>query len=162
MKTLSKQMSVEEARFTILMGDLGISPEVIKYRRIPDKKLTEKELYFGTKILLTLEAFPMDWIKFMKSPEYKKKRKTLIAKLRALIKKVHELGIFHGDLNSHRGNVVVDPENDRVALIDWGQSSRVEDLEDKQELESLSDSYDIEFKSANDVLKWELNALDNY
>lgn len=153
----TKQMTVDEARLTILMGDLKISPEVLRYRRIPDKDLNEKELNHKLKIMLTLEKYPMDWTKFMKSQEYKRKG-PLLSKVRMLIEKVHSLGIYHGDLNSHPGNVVVDPENNRVALIDWGASMLIRDIE----LDDISDSYDIEFKTVKDVLTFEIDSLDRY
>ncbi|XMA20651.1 hypothetical protein WAI453_013442 [Rhynchosporium graminicola] len=60
-----------------------------------------------------------------------------ISACEAIVKRLHTLGIVHGDLNRH--NLVVDEQSGIVRLIDFENAKDYSDIQAKEEIDSLKD-----------------------
>lgn len=134
--TYIKIVDDRELCFTKITQDI-ISPKIIS---ITKDKRTNKNA-------VIMEKYPIILLEYYDEWKYKDKIKHLINTL-------HKIEIIHGDL--HANNIVINPENKQVKLIDFGKSFMFKEL-DKDKLKELNEFLepDTKFKNINDIIKFE-------
>ena len=98
-----KDVSRREMEFSLMMSTLEVGPRIIAVNRIPNMKYQ-----------IEMEKYPLDLEQYL---EEDGQLKDVEREIDALIDKIHDLGLIHGDL--HFRNVVLNPQTDEVRLIDF-------------------------------------------
>lgn len=136
METYTKLVDEKELIFTIMTSNANISPRVLCWKRLPDKYIIE------------MEKYPMVIGNVCDRSLYK-------AQGIQLIRDLHSLGIFHGDLSED--NIVVNFNTGDIKLIDFGLSSFIKDMPGKP-VNTLS-TYTRPPAKLDELLELEVNEI---
>ena len=114
----SKTVNRDDFYFTLMTSKNGIAPELISYKEIGNQFVIEMEkcpnlLAFSNQYLTTYRE-----------------------KVKEQIRKLHSLGIYHGNLSSE--NIVINPVTDGVMFIDFSQSEWIVDRKQKSLYKDLT------------------------
>jgi len=128
LKMVEEQLGKKEYNYQAKAAAAGLAPKVYKF--VPSIELNPKR--FANAFVMnnlqqnnTNTVLPMR--KFMFTKNYSVQEKlNVLQNLKSKIKKLHEIGIEHGDL--HPGNIYVimssDKKKFKVVIIDFGQSAK--------------------------------------
>jgi len=115
--------------------------------------------YEITNNLLNMKKYPMTLFEYQEKNNIENEIELdeIPEKINILIDKIHKLGIFHGDL--HSNNILIDPSNMEVRIIDFGKSVLIEDLEDNSDyyIKYYNDFWETNFKTIEELLDFEYN-----
>lgn len=134
MEIYTKLVDVKELIFTIMASNANISPRLLSWRKVENNYMIEMDKY-ATVIGDVYDRSPYE------------------EKGIQLVRDLHNLGIFHGDLSED--NVVVNPSTGDIRLIDFGMSSFIKDLPGKP----LISSYTRPPSEVTELLKLEVDEI---
>lgn len=137
---MKKKVNKRELNFMKITEENNISPEILYIGKI------KNDLYS-----VEIEQYPYTLSDYYdKGKDISKYEK----QIKKLVKKLHKLGIIHGDL--HGNNIVIDPKTNEVKLIDFGMSYFIDEVDKSviKKLNKLLDPKD-EFENIDDVLDFE-------
>jgi tRNA A-37 threonylcarbamoyl transferase component Bud32 len=132
-----KRIREKELFFLKEAEKLNVTPKIINVTPCDDESILEQQRYPCTLFNIDI-----------------KDREKYISPITALIKRLHENGIVHGDI--HEENIVID-DND-VKLIDFGFSKYIKDITVKDIIDGMYD-YDGELKTIEDFINAEINEV---
>ena len=115
-KVFVKTVEKRELDFLLKLEGLEITPKLLKYE-INNTEENSYDVY--------IEEYPWTLSQYADIPEIFNKYHE---KIKDLITKLHDLNIYHGDLTFD--NIVIDIDNDKVRLIDFGESLYFHEIND--------------------------------
>jgi serine/threonine protein kinase len=140
---VSKVINEHEFMLLKMASEAKIAPKIKKITELP-----------GNRYRIILAKYPMTLEEFRDQGGDIEEFEDRINKL---IKDLHFLGIFHGDL--HANNIVIDPDNGLIKIIDFGKSILFREFKDNPEkyLKEYTDFLepDEPFDSLDDMLEFE-------
>mgnify|MGYP003575983975 CR=1 FL=1 len=131
-QTYSKTIDLNEFMFTLTASKNGIAPPILSWRPIGHQFEIEMEPY------PSILQYPNDFFSVYR------------AKVVQLIKKLHTLGIFHGDVVAE--NVLIEPITGNVLLINFNRSEWIVDRKNKPEYNYLYNKYLISSLERDEIM----------
>lgn len=132
-----KTVGVSELEFNRIASLAEISPEIMSI------EIDKKGYILGTRKYTPFIELSM------------RERKIFRQQIKDLLYKLHDLGIYHGDLTEN--NIVVDLSHDEIFLIDFGRSKFIEDITDDDLKENI---FGEESENLEDFLSAEIEQVD--
>lgn len=132
-----KTVGVSELEFNRIASLAEISPEIISI------EINKKGYILGTEKRTPFAELSMDY------------RKIFRQQIKDKLYKLHDLGIYHGDLTEN--NIVVDLSYDEIFLIDFGRSKFIKDITDDDLKENI---FGEESENLEDFLSAEIDQVD--
>jgi len=133
--TYTKKVSLQELEFNRMAEKQDICPRIVSvekyegkswyYRKVDgiihvdnEHKVLDPTQYY----IMTSELYPGTLYEYLENTKDTK----IFKKVSEKVKKLHELGILHGDL--HQNNIVMNPSTKDVRIIDLGNSCYISEL----------------------------------
>jgi serine/threonine protein kinase len=138
---IKKNVRNEELKINIIASMFNIAPKILDIKKLEDNRYE-----------ITSERYPLTLLKI---PE--EERAIYTNKIKNKVKKLHSLGIIHGDI--HEDNIVVNREKDKVGLIDFGLSKNMPCI-NKKYLKEFTIYGEKSPKSIEELLELELKEVD--
>lgn len=126
METYSKHVQYSELKIHLLASSANLAPKILSVEICEDHWIITIERYPTT-------LFDHPYV------EWEKWREQILH----LFKELHEIRILHGDISEE--NIVVDSENNRVALIDFGMSRLIFENDSMNQEEFCNEIKEINF-----------------
>lgn len=121
-QTYTKQVGERELEFSRIFSELGVSPTIFSVIAV------------GNVYHMTSELYPISLSDYyINGNDIEIYR----AKINALVDIIHYNGIIHGDL--HLGNIVINPADNDVKIIDFGHSYYISEIDKNTINEVLAD-----------------------
>ena len=106
----------------------------------------------GPPYMLTMKRYPFDLGDYIDSLGGAKLPEWIGPAVDALIDKLHDVGVLHGDL--HAKNIIIDPPNKDARLIDFDRSAFISEL-DGEDVKLYSQFWNRELGSVGELLAYE-------
>lgn len=138
-----KEISMNEYNFYKLLRGSGITPDILEIEpgrlKIPIYDSTLGDI-------------------LMNIPLTESQISELYERVRDLIRKLHQMGVIHGDL--HNDNILCSTDLTDIRLIDFEKSTFV-DLVDDEYLEYYDSIFGTKAMSVDDILEHELHNFED-